>query len=201
MPAPRSLSSAALLFLLTGCAGVTPPAQAAGAPPGPATSSASTPAGISSAMAGPPSGPAADNPTAPAGTPSESPADNPSPPAGAPSAAGQNLPAWVELPAYTYVLTAGCTRGFSGARYRVTVKDHAVVAAVPLDQQAAAHPDYAVPTLAGLARWAAEAQAQGSRIRYDRDPADGRPVAVGFDPDAMAVDAGECFTVSGYRPS
>ena len=180
MPAPRSLSSAAvLLFLLTGCAGVTPPARAAGAPPGPV----------------------ADNPSAPATAPSGPAADNPSTPGQSPSALGENPAAWVEPAAYTYVLTAGCTRGFSGARYRVTVKDHAVVAAVPLDQQAAAHPDYAVPTLAGLARWAAEALAQGSRIRYDRDPADGRPVAVGFDPDAMAVDAGECFTVSGYRPS
>ena len=122
--------------------------------------------------------------------------------ADAPPARAAGTPsAWVEPPAYTYVLTVGCTRGFSGARYRVTVEDHAVVAAVPLEQQAAAYPDFAVPTLAGLAAWAAAAQARGGRIRYDRDPVDGRPVVAGFDPDAMAVDAGECFTVSGYRPA
>ena len=184
LPMPRSLSSSAvLLLLLAGCAEVTRPAQAADPLSGPA-------AGVPSAPTGIPPAPG-EAPPAPGKTPSE-PGETPPTPSG-------SAPAWVEPPAYTYVLTVGCTRGFSGARYRVTVADHAVVAAVPLEPQAAAHPDFPVPTLAGIAAWAAEARARGDRIRYDRDPADGRPVAAGFDPGAMAVDAGECFAVSGYR--
>jgi hypothetical protein len=132
-------------------------------------------------------------------------AAQPSPPVAVASSpvgaqASRPVPDWTEPPAYTYVLTTGCTRGFNDARYRVTVKDGEVVSAVGLEQQAKAHPDHPVPTLGELAAWAVAAQAKNSQVRYDRDPVDGHPVAAGFAHDAMAVDAGECFRVSEYHP-
>jgi hypothetical protein len=107
---------------------------------------------------------------------------------------------WREPAAYTYVLTAGCTRGFSGARFQIVVRQGKVVSAAGLEPQASSHPDYAVPTLGELERLAVRARAANPGFTLERDPADGHPTAVGFDPDAMAVDAGECFAVSGYQP-
>jgi hypothetical protein len=119
-------------------------------------------------------------------------------PAPPPAAAVPSPPVWVEPPAYTYVLTVGCTRGFVDARYRVTVARGAVTSAVPLEQVARDHPDHPVPTLGELAAWAVRAQAADKQIRYERDPLDGRPLLAGFSHGAMATDAGQCFTVSDY---
>jgi hypothetical protein len=101
---------------------------------------------------------------------------------------------WAEPPAYTYVLTTGCTRGFVDARFRVEVRDGVVVSATALNEQARLHPDYHPPTLGDLSDWIAT----DSRLRRQTDPVDGHPLAFGFDAAAMAVDTGECYAVSKY---
>lgn len=108
---------------------------------------------------------------------------------------------WTEPPAYTYVLTTGCTRGFVDARYRVVVRDGEVVSSTALNQQATAHPQVEPPTLGLLDTWITGRDPANHGLRRDRDPADGRPAAFGFDPAASAVDAGECYAVSEYAVS
>ncbi|MDQ0366704.1 DUF6174 domain-containing protein [Catenuloplanes indicus] len=105
-------------------------------------------------------------------------------------------PRWAEPESYRFVLTTGCTRGFVDARYDVRVEGGRVVSATGLNEAAAAHPDVPVPTLGELDVWMR--QATGDE-RREWDPADGHPVTFGFEPDAMAIDAGRCYAVSGYR--
>ncbi|MDR7279105.1 hypothetical protein [Catenuloplanes atrovinosus] len=106
-------------------------------------------------------------------------------------------PRWAEPESYAFVLTTGCTRGFVDARYAVRVEGGRVVAASAVNDVAKAHPDVPVPTLGELDVWMR--QADGGE-RREWDPADGHPVAFGFHPDAMAVDAGRCYAVSDYAP-
>jgi hypothetical protein len=122
-----------------------------------------------------------------------SPAVTAEPPAPAPSA-----PGWAEPEAYQYTLTTGCTRGFYEARYRIGVKDGAVVTSEPLNEQAAAHPGFDAPSLGELDTWITSSEPANTGIRRERDPADGHPVAFGFDQKAMAYDGGVCFAVSEY---
>ncbi|MDR7322424.1 MULTISPECIES: hypothetical protein [Catenuloplanes] len=106
-------------------------------------------------------------------------------------------PRWAEPESYRFVLTTGCTRGFVDARYAVRVEGGRVVSASGLNDVATAHADVPVPTLGELDVWMR--QASGDE-RREWDPADGHPVAFGFEPDAMAIDAGRCYAVSDYRP-
>ena len=107
------------------------------------------------------------------------------------------VPRWTEPDAYRFVLTTGCTRGFLGARYAVRVEGGRVTSVTGLNEVAEAHPDVPVPTLGEIDVWMR--QAAGDE-RRDRDPVDGHPVAFGFDPGAMAIDAGRCYAVSEYAP-
>lgn len=106
-------------------------------------------------------------------------------------------PRWSEPESYRFVLTTGCTRGFVDARYAVQVEGGRVVSTTGLNDVATAHPDVPVPTLGELDVWMR--QANGDE-RREWDPADGHPVAFGFEPDAMAIDAGRCYAVTEYLP-
>ncbi|MDP9799576.1 hypothetical protein J2S43_008088 [Catenuloplanes nepalensis] len=120
-------------------------------------------------------------------------------PAGPPSGvvSSSEKPQWSEPESYRFVLTTGCTRGFVDARYDVQVEGGRVVSATGLNEVATAHADVPVPTLGELDVWMRQA---GGDERREWDPADGHPVAFGFEPDAMAVDAGRCYAVSDYQP-
>jgi hypothetical protein len=108
--------------------------------------------------------------------------------------------AWTEPASYVYTLTTGCTRGFYGARYRVTVQDRRVVSNVPLDEQAERHADFQPPTLGELDDWITTQDLANEGVRRERDPVDGHPVAFGFDQKAMAYDGGSCYEVSDFAP-
>ncbi|WP_033339713.1 DUF6174 domain-containing protein [Catenuloplanes japonicus] len=107
-------------------------------------------------------------------------------------------PQWAEPESYSYVLTTGCTRGFVEARYAVQVEGGRVLSATGLNAQAETRPDIAAPTLGEIDAWM---RAATGNERRERDPGDGHPVAFGFDPEKMAIDAGQCYQVSEYEPA
>ena len=105
---------------------------------------------------------------------------------------------WTEPGAYSYLLTTGCTRGFEDARYRVVVRAGETVSTTALNRMAEDHAGFRAPTLGEIDTWITQ-DPRNPRLRRDRDPVDGHPVAFGFDPDTMAVDAGVCYAVSRYE--
>jgi hypothetical protein len=108
---------------------------------------------------------------------------------------------WVEPPRYSFVLKAGCTRGFYEAPFAVTVANGRVVRADALDQQArdvVKRYAYRAPTLGELLARAKKASADGDEVTTTLDPADGHPTAVTFNPSGAAVDAASCAVISDY---
>jgi len=145
-----------------------------------------------------------------------------SPTWGAPSGsaqagAGGSAPPYAEPAAYTYVLTRGCDAVSPLGRYKVAVRDGAVVSSERLD---AAVPsagtssdtdlgpvtgqdgeEIKVPTLAGLIAMARTAADDGGAVTTTYDTSDGHPVKVVVDVSDTGPASAECFTVSNYAPT
>ncbi|WP_433824528.1 DUF6174 domain-containing protein [Actinoplanes sp. CA-015351] len=148
------------------------------------------------------------NPPSPPPPPSSEPATpvpsssepTPPPPPTPPAKPVPSTPKWAEPPSYAFTLTTGCTRGFYEARYRVEVENGEVRSSTPLNDQAEAHAGFPAPTLGDIDTWIDKQEPHNPRLRRQRDPHDGHPLAFGFDQQAMAYDGGTCYAVTDYHP-
>lgn len=120
-------------------------------------------------------------------------------------AAGQSTagPAWVEPPAYGFVLESSCGEPALIGRFRVTVADGRVTGVQGLDESARRATQTSetelVPTLGQLVEAARTAREDGAEVvRTTVDPADGHPTAVTIDPAVDGIDDGTCYAVSDY---
>jgi hypothetical protein len=139
----------------------------------------------------------------------------------APSAApieADAAPPYTEPAAYGFVLRRGCDDAKPLGRYRVTVRNGAVVTSDRLDTpvvqpQSSADVDLGpvagdgeeeieVPTLGELADMAQTAADDGGKVSRTFDGKDGHPVKVTINvADDAASAATECFAVSDYAPA
>lgn len=110
---------------------------------------------------------------------------------------------WQEPDEYVFTVEADCgLRMFSG-RYRVHVRNGAVVEYAQLDGRGGPIElrNDQVPTLADMVRRFHEANADpDARATMVTDPVDGHPVVVDIDWMVRAIDDEECYRVSDYDP-
>jgi hypothetical protein len=141
---------------------------------------------------------------------SREPAPAPGARSGNPASSAVSPPPFVEPASYRYVLVRGCDTGSPLGRYRVTVRDGAVVASERIDSVTPAvsgapavdlgpiggqhGEDIGVPTLGQLLELAQRAADDGGQVTTAADPADGHPVRVTID-----VESPECFAVIDYQ--
>jgi uncharacterized protein DUF6174 len=116
-----------------------------------------------------------------------------------------SAPAWTEPPDYTFVADRQCEGGPALGKYRVTVTGREVASVERVDGETTGEEKVEVPTLAQLLELAQTAADDGGTTTVQRDPADGRPVAVSIDvSDGSEPEAGgegaTCFTISDYQP-
>jgi hypothetical protein len=113
---------------------------------------------------------------------------------------------WQEPTAYSFTVESRCGEGNLLGRFDVQVEDGDVVSVEPLDETASAAIAYVepeeVPTLAEMLDRVAEARLEGaSEVSLSTDPADGHPVSVAIDWQAIAIDDEECYAISEYIPA
>ena len=136
---------------------------------------------------------------APGATPAAGPA-----PASAPASASASAsaPAWTEPANYRFTLESSCGEQPLTGRFRVDVADGVVDRARGLDEAGKRalmlRIAQLVPTLGQMVADAEQARADGAEVAVERDPADGRPVAIRVDRDRNAADDETCYTISDY---
>jgi hypothetical protein len=140
--------------------------------------------------------------------------DGKSPAWTAPSASvSGSAPPWTEPGAYGYVLTRGCDEAAPLGRYRVTVRDRAVVGSERLDVRTSTPSagtdvdlgpitgqngeEIEVPTLGGLLEMARTAGEDGGEVTTVAGP-DGQPVKVVINVSGQGPGGAECWSVSDY---
>ena len=107
---------------------------------------------------------------------------------------------WNEPASYEFTLDSRCGERLLIGRFRVAVRDHAVVGIEGRDSQGRTvgpliDPNL-VPTLAELLQLAKRARAEGADEAVVEFDADGNPASVRIDRDRSTIDDEECYTIS-----
>ena len=111
--------------------------------------------------------------------------------------------AWTEAASYPHELDSFCGERDLIGSFEITIEDHVVTEATPLDGSAETMLRLSgldhVPTLADLVEElvsARQARADQADIAYD--PTDGHPVTIDIDWDVNAVDDESCYVIRTY---
>jgi len=110
---------------------------------------------------------------------------------------------WQEATSYSYTLSSGCGERFLIGTFDIQVRDHVVIDASALDDDAQALLDNSgldhIPTLQQIydefwtAKWG-----EADDTHIDHAPIDGHPLTITIDWDAGAIDDDVCYSVAEY---